>query len=427
MPPAIITHPQNKTACQGSTATFIVEAVGSGTLGYQWQKKPAGGAWGNITGAMSSSFTTPVLTAQANGDLYQCIVTSAYGTVTSNSALLIVEECPTGLGTSPSGHYLTYGGQVVHLIGDNATQCMLQNKNMNYRQWIDDCYARGVKSIHMWGLLAARQKQDGSVKESRWGYVYPGLTPWARKTSGSLATDQLYQWDLKTFDESTGGYWQRLRDLCSYAREKGIVVGITPFFGWPKWNTVDRPDWSYHPFNTVNGGHVTDNNAVQTIATPGTEVWSQTWSDAWTTAKKTQWVWERYCKKLIDDCGSQGNVYFTFMDEHSYTEGNCGDHFRDFFRSRGMKWMDWSARRSTIDYVYSNTLSTVDKNSAAVSGFTSVPARPYFLLEGEPYSGTDFRTTFWTFQVGGGIYHYQSDSGQETETTGIMGSHPQRG
>ena len=212
------------------------------------------------------------------------------------------------------------------MIGESGTQCVMQDPNINYRDWIDDCAARGIRAVHIWSFIAPRQKQDGSVLEERYGYVYPGITPWARLTSGPNASDQLKQWNLKLFDEGPAGdlthYWPRLRDLCAYVKSKNMVMGITVFFGWPK----NQPDWLYHPFNVVNGGPVTDATnpvtKVQQISTPGTEIWMQTWSDSWTAKKKTQWIWEQLCKKYIDEIGTMGNVFFVFMDEHSYSEGN---------------------------------------------------------------------------------------------------------
>ncbi len=339
--------------------------------------------------------------------------------VTEDAAIIGPAERQT-IGTSLSGHYVTYNGKTLMLVGDSGTQCVMQNTNINHRQWIDDCAGCGLRTVHIWAMVAPRQKQDGSKLESRYRYVYPGITPWARRTSGNSATDQLKQWDTRTFDEGADGdlthYWPRLRDLCSYAKSKDVMVGITVFFGWPK---RDLP-WLYHPFNAVNGGHLTSKQAVQTIYSPGTEVLTETWSDSWPSAKKTQWVWERFCKKLIDDVGSLGNVWFTFMDEHSYSEGNCGDHFLSFFRKRGQIWADWNNRRSDVSWVCSKTFVNPDKNSRAVSGFTATPARPYLLLEGHPYIGDAVRTSIWTFAIGGGHFHFHNDYAQETETTGIM-------
>ncbi len=262
----------------------------------------------------------------------------------------------TALSVSPSGHYATYKGRTLLLVGDSGTHCVMQNANVNYRQWIDDCATRGIRAVHIWTLLGPRQRQDGSVVEARYGYAYPGIQPWARKTSGPNATDGLKQWDMQTFDDGPDGdqtrYWPRLRDLCAYAKRKNMVVGVTVFFGFAKWNTPSRPIWSYHPLNVANGGPVADNGhpitKAQVIDAPGTEIWMQTWSDRWPRAKKTQWIWERFAKKLIDETDSLDNVFFIYMDEHSYSEGNMGDHFLNFFRGRGALWMDWGRRRKGV-------------------------------------------------------------------------------
>jgi hypothetical protein len=337
----------------------------------------------------------------------------------TQSALNQSTDGKTLIGISPTGHFMTYNGRTLMLIGDSGTQCVTQNKNLNYRQWIDDCAARGIYSIHVWSFLVPRQKQDGSMFEPRWGYVIPALSPWARRTSGPLATDQLYQWDLTTFDESPGGYWNRMRDMCEYARSRGVVIGVQVFFGWAKWDST----WEYHPFNVANGGHLTDNMTPQIIHAPGKEVWEESWSDDWPKAKKTQWVWERFSKKLIDELGSIGNVWFGFMDEHSYPEGNCGDHFLDFFKSRGMRWADWDRRRATVDMVYEQPGGD-DQNAATVRYFQKTPARPFLILEGGPYTGEEVRTVIWTVSVGGGHFTFHNDERQENVQTGIMGYDP---
>jgi hypothetical protein len=332
---------------------------------------------------------------------------------------------------SPGGHYVVYKGQVRLLVGDSGTQCVTQNLNLDYRRWLSDCHQRGLNAVHVWSLVAPRQRQDGSVIEDRYGYVYPGVTPWPRREGGPPANDQLPQWDLTRFDEGTDPtkhYWPRLRDLCTCAKAKGMVVGITVFFGWPKHNAPDRPDWSYHPFNVLNGGFLTDEKrittACQTIHSPGIEVLDQPWSDNWPPAKKTQWVWEGFADKLIRDLRPYGNVFFVFMDEHSYPEGNCGDHFLRFFRRRGALWMDWEQRRRDADLVMSGTFERDDKNADAVQGFAGTPPRPYFHLEGGPYTGDGARTAMWTFLIGGGHYFFHDDADQETARTGIMGYDP---
>jgi hypothetical protein len=312
------------------------------------------------------------------------------------------------------------------LTGDSGTQCVLQNANLDYHAWIDDCAERGIPMVHVWSFVAPRQKEDGSEIEERWGYVYPGLTPWQREDGGPSARDQRPRWNLQAFDEGPEGatdhYWPRARDLCAYAKSKNMLVGYTVFTGWIKGNANA---WPYHPFNKANGGHL-DRNLPDgvTIATAGVEIWQKSWDDQWSDAEKTQWIWESFALKAIEELNPFGNVFFVFLDEHSYTDGNMGDHFLHFFKKRGVCWMDWSARRQEVDFVINDTSDRVNKNSLALEGFFAEPARPYFLLEGGPYRGEEARTSMWTFAMGGGHFSYHGDTEQETPQTGIMGYDP---
>jgi hypothetical protein len=419
----ITQQPADLVLYEGEMATFHVTAAGPEPITYHWQKDNLDlSDGGRISGATTDMLQIADVNSLDAGN-YRCVVTNNYSTVVSNEATLTVMK-HGDIGVSPSGHYVTYNGEVLMLIGDSGTQCAAQNSNLNHRAWIDDCKDRGIRAIHVWSFVPVRQKQDGSQIEDRWGYVIPDVMPWARKTSGPLAYDQRYQWDLQTFDEGPDAdmthYWPRMRDMCSYAKSKNMLVGITMFTGWSKHDY----SWVFHPLNIDNGGHLTDKADAVTIASPGTEVWQEAWSDTWPSAKKTQWVWEQLSIKAIDELGSIGNVFFVFFDEHSYSEGNMGDHFLNFFRNRGQAWVDWNTRRPNVNWVMSDTLHSTDKNSNAVSGFNGSPARPYLCLEGEPYMGDGVRTAIWTFSIGGSHYFFHADAGQETVQTGIMGYDP---
>jgi hypothetical protein len=81
----ITQQPQNATVLENSSATFTVAATGSvATLFYQWQKAPAAGAFTDIAGANSASYTTPALPASENGSRYRAAI-SVPG-LTTNSA-----------------------------------------------------------------------------------------------------------------------------------------------------------------------------------------------------------------------------------------------------------------------------------------------------------------------------------------------------
>ena len=87
--PVIVTQPANQAACVGSSATFSVTATGTG-LTYQWRKNGI-----NISGANSSSYTTPAVGTIDNGATYSVVITSSGCTVTSNNATLTVNSPPT--------------------------------------------------------------------------------------------------------------------------------------------------------------------------------------------------------------------------------------------------------------------------------------------------------------------------------------------
>lgn len=91
----ITVQPANGSAVEGETESFSVTATrtGTGSLTYQWQKQEGGaGAWANIVGATSASYTTGALTvADDNGDKYRVVVSlTGAESVTSSAATLTV-------------------------------------------------------------------------------------------------------------------------------------------------------------------------------------------------------------------------------------------------------------------------------------------------------------------------------------------------
>ena len=84
-PPSITTQPSNQTAADGSTATFTVLATGSTPLSYQWLR---GGV--PIAGAISATYTTPVVAVTDDGAMFSVQVSNSAGNVTSAAARLTV-------------------------------------------------------------------------------------------------------------------------------------------------------------------------------------------------------------------------------------------------------------------------------------------------------------------------------------------------
>ena len=123
--PYINTQPANQTVTAGQTATFSIVVAGTPPLTLQWQKNGA-----DISGATSSSYTTPVTTAADSGEMFRVMVTNAAGSVTSNSATLTVNA---GTATS-SVDVITYhydNGR----SGMNLNETTLTPANVNSTQF----------------------------------------------------------------------------------------------------------------------------------------------------------------------------------------------------------------------------------------------------------------------------------------------------
>lgn len=87
-PPSITQQPANTSVVTNGTANFTVVAYGGGTLHYQWQKNNNNLAnGGHYSGCTTNQLT---ITGADNNDIayYRCVITNAYGSVTSSNASL---------------------------------------------------------------------------------------------------------------------------------------------------------------------------------------------------------------------------------------------------------------------------------------------------------------------------------------------------
>jgi hypothetical protein len=95
LPPAITTQPSSQTIMAGQTATFTVAATGTAPLTYQWRENGMA-----ISGAISSTYTTPATTPAESGATFTVIVGNPAGTATSVSATLTISSaCQQTSGT----------------------------------------------------------------------------------------------------------------------------------------------------------------------------------------------------------------------------------------------------------------------------------------------------------------------------------------
>ncbi len=104
--PGFSIQPASQTVTAGQPASFSVTVTGTAPFTYQWQKNNA-----NISGATSSSYTTPATVSGDNGATFRVIVTNSAGSATSASATLTVTSAPVGpsISTQPVNQTVTVG------------------------------------------------------------------------------------------------------------------------------------------------------------------------------------------------------------------------------------------------------------------------------------------------------------------------------
>jgi hypothetical protein len=104
--PSITTQPASQTVTTGQTASFSVAATGTAPFTYQWQKNSVA-----ISGATSSSYTTPATTTSDNGAQFAVVISNTAGSVTSSAAILTVNAAPVApsITTQPAGQTVTAG------------------------------------------------------------------------------------------------------------------------------------------------------------------------------------------------------------------------------------------------------------------------------------------------------------------------------
>jgi len=104
--PGFAIQPASQTVTVGHTANFSVTATGTGPFTYQWQKNSA-----NISGATSSSYTTPATVSGDNGAAFRVLVSNSAGSAMSASATLTVDPAPVApsITTQPSSQTVTAG------------------------------------------------------------------------------------------------------------------------------------------------------------------------------------------------------------------------------------------------------------------------------------------------------------------------------
>jgi hypothetical protein len=183
--PTITTHPQSQTISSGQSATLSVVASGTAPLSYQWYRGSKGDTSSPISGATSSSYTTPVLTSSTS---YWVRVSNSCGSVDGNTATVTLSCVPPTITTHPQSTTINSGQSATLSIVASGTA------PLSY-QWYRG--SRGDTSSPISGATSS-------------SYTTPALT-------------------------STTSYWVRVSNVCGSADSSAATVTVTS--GTTQWLT----------------------------------------------------------------------------------------------------------------------------------------------------------------------------------------------
>lgn len=128
LPPEFILQPVEAVSVVGYSSYFSASATTLWPVTYQWQYlSPGSSSWLNVatkstnTEASPSILTINPVLLNMNGDLFQCIATDAYGSVTSSPAILYVTTTPFVFSVQPVDAIATLGSNATFYAGTAAS------------------------------------------------------------------------------------------------------------------------------------------------------------------------------------------------------------------------------------------------------------------------------------------------------------------
>jgi hypothetical protein len=176
--PDITKQPAGQTAKPGETATFTVEASGIGSLSYQWYRaNPGSMTFAPVSGAIASSYTTPVLAiATDNGASYRVVLkdNSNNYTTTSDIAALEVIDLIKGDPVRYYGEMQVSGNQIIGSLSKKPFR--VTGMSFYWSHWAGKFYNRGTVDRLMDDMgceivRAAFSVSDNGVPQGSYGDV----------------------------------------------------------------------------------------------------------------------------------------------------------------------------------------------------------------------------------------------------------------
>ncbi|MCX8516815.1 MAG: DUF1566 domain-containing protein [Rhodoferax sp.] len=213
--PTITAQPAAQTITAGEMATFSVTATSSEPLTYLWKKNGS-----DISGATTSSYTTPAMSIAGSGVVYSVVVrSSGGGTVTSKDATLTVNKS-SATGFSPVAKASGGTYDTTECVKENSTGFVWEGKTASGDR-------AGSNTYTNYDSTASKQFENGLLNPTRSeidarsntiGYVNAvktialcGFTDWRMPTkdelSGIVVNDQNPKIDSASFPNTQATYY----------------------------------------------------------------------------------------------------------------------------------------------------------------------------------------------------------------------------
>jgi hypothetical protein len=169
--PVIATSPTTQTVAAGTAATLTAAASGDPSPTVRWQLSTNGGdTYTDISGATSTSYTTPILAAGDDGARYRAVFTNSEGSTPTSAATITVTFGPT-VTTDPVSQTVPVGRTATFTAAASGNPAPTVQWQKSHRPF--SCGLAGVRSACAVAGSPSFVDIDGATSTS---YTTPALT-----------------------------------------------------------------------------------------------------------------------------------------------------------------------------------------------------------------------------------------------------------
>jgi hypothetical protein len=147
-----------------------------------------------------------------------------------------------------NGHYLLFRGKPTILITSGEHYGAVMNLDFDYVKYLDTLHADGLSLTRLFSGAYVENSKAFNIKDNTLAPLSGRyICPWARSETPGYANGGA-KFDLTKWDDA---YFLRLKDFCSQAGKRGIVVEVVLFCPF-----YDEGLWHISPMkagNNING------------------------------------------------------------------------------------------------------------------------------------------------------------------------------